>query len=298
MALEGERGVPPRDAPAQEAGEAPDLQEAREPREAPEVAPPPPSGTVEAWLHQLVTTEDVEAKLTPAPRPERWESAPPPRHLGVPGRPSVWEASPRAPRKVKRGALAHQERRCQLIHTFFHHELQAAELFAWAALRFPDSPEAFRKGLLTILDDELRHMRAYQDYLQERGVAVGSFPYRDWFWQRVPQVRSPVGFVALMGLGLEGGNLDHASRYARWFREAGDPEGAAVLEMVCEEEVRHVRFAAHWFRHFTGSLDFDRWRAELPDPLTPKLMRGPEMNRRDRLRGGQDESFLAALAAW
>jgi uncharacterized ferritin-like protein (DUF455 family) len=168
----------------------------------------------------------------------------------------------------------------------------------WAILAFPDAPERFRHGLLALCLDELRHLRMYRGYLSARGMRFGELPLRDWFWTRVPQVKRPEEFVAVMGIGLEGGNLDHADRFATWFRDVGDREGAAILETVCAEEVRHVRFAARWFRDFTGGLDFEAWRARLPAPLTPTMMRGHELNRRDRGRSGLSEAFLDRLDAW
>jgi uncharacterized ferritin-like protein (DUF455 family) len=169
---------------------------------------------------------------------------------------------------------------------------------AWAILAFPDTQAAFRRGLLAICREELRHMHDYLDYLRSCGAQFGDFPVRDWFWERVPRAMTPVDFVAVMGMGLEGGNLDHSDRFARWFHEAGAEDAAAIVERVGKDEIRHVRFAARWFRRFTGGLDFETWRSHLPAPLSPKLMRGEELNRDDRVRAGMSESFLEQLSEW
>ncbi len=121
---------------------------------------------------------------------------------------------------------------------------------------------------------------------------------RDWFWERVPTCREPVEFVALVGLGLEAGNLDHSERFVEWFTAAGDDDAAAIQRTVCREEVAHVRFAAKWFAHWTGGLEFDTWRRTLVAPLTPSLFRGRELNRPAREAAGMTAEFLDALAAW
>ena len=104
--------------------------------------------------------------------------------------------------------------------------------------------------------------------------------------------------MALLGLGFEGGNLDHAPLWAERFRAVGDEEGARVQELVGREEVAHVAFARRWFERLTGEeLDYDRWCAALPAPLTPALLRGRPLNLAARRRAGLSEEFLARLDA-
>ena len=102
----------------------------------------------------------------------------------------------------------------------------------------------------------------------------------------------------VVGLGLEGGNLDHSARLAEDFAAAGDEPTAQVCRLVGREEEAHVRFAARWFRRFTGGLDFDRWRAALPPPLTPTILAGRPLARAARARCGMDARFLDALERW
>ncbi|WP_437532669.1 DUF455 family protein [Sorangium sp. So ce726] len=314
------------------------------PATPPSDPPPPPPGTVERWAWDYVLSTDLDHKLSPPPVPSLWESdamlsasgaAPaPPRRLARPGRPAALRISERAQKSPGPEALRNPARRAQLFHAFLHHELQAAELMAWALLAFPETPRAFRGGLVRIALDEVRHMRLYAAYLAAIGHRFGDFPVRDWFWTRVPAAASPAQFVAVMGMGLEGGNLDHTARFAERFRAIGDVEGAALTERVCAEEIPHVRFGVRWFRRFTqasgsagqaapstsaaanpaaageaaphgpddvtqhGPSDFEAWVRHIPPPLSPLLMRGEPMNRRDRSRSGLSEPFLDALASW
>jgi uncharacterized ferritin-like protein (DUF455 family) len=190
------------------------------------------------------------------------------------------------------------EARARLLHTFVHHELQAAELFAWAVLALPEAPRAFRAGLVRLCLAELCHARLYRARLRALGVEFGELPVRDWFWERVPECAGALAFVALLGLGLEGANLEHSARYARHFRAAGDEASARVLERIERDETRHVAFARRWFERFSGApLDYDAWRAALPAPLTPALLQGRPLNRAARRAAGLDELFLERLAA-
>ncbi|MEZ4445785.1 MAG: DUF455 family protein [Polyangiaceae bacterium] len=261
--------------------------------EAKRVAPPP--GTLEAEAYAYLTSERLTDKFR-APASDREPEEPPrPYLVERPGRPPELVVSDKGARSR---SLKRPENRASLVHTFLHHELQAAELMCWAALRFADAPAAFRRGLVAIAADEVRHMIMYRDYLEGLGVAFGDLPVRDWFWERVPTCPTPAHFVATLGLGFEGGNLDHTLRFAARFREAGDEAGARLQETVGREEVAHVRFALKWFRHFTGQVDFDDWVGHLPAPLSPAVMRGRRLDLESRQKAGQDSAFLDRLAAW
>jgi len=262
--------------------------------------PMPAPGTVERWCLDFVAEQDLERKLAPPPPPAdaRFETDAPARRVTAPGRPAELTLVRRAPRTPGPAALAEPRARAHLVHAFLHHELQAAELFAWAILAFPRTPRDFRAGLLRLCQEELGHLALYRSHLATLGFAAGAFPVRDWFWERVPLVRDELAFVALLGLGLEGANLEHSARFAAWFRDAGDEAGARILERIGQDEVEHVAFARRWFERWTGSpLEYGRWRDALPAPLTPALLRGLPLNRAARTRAGLDEAFLARLEA-
>ncbi|MBM3975973.1 MAG: ferritin-like domain-containing protein [Planctomycetes bacterium] len=261
----------------------------------------PAAGSVERWCHEFATTCELQAKLEPPAPPDpaetrSWEANPPARRLRVPGRPRELRVVARSPSAPRPTALRDPRLRAELVHTFVHHELQAAELFAWAVLAFPATPLEFRRGLLRLALEELEHLALYRAHLRELGIDYGAHPVRDWFWQRVPTCTDPAAFVALQGLGLEGANLEHSARYAAAFRAAGDEAGARILERVEQDEIAHVAFARQWFERFSGrALDYDAWRAALPAPLSPAVLQGRPLNRIARRRAGLDEAFLARL---
>ncbi len=256
---------------------------------------PPPAGSVERWAWDFVSTTSLPAKLAPPPVPATWEHEPPVRRVAQPGRPPELRCVAKAP---KTRGLGTPTGRARALHTFLHHELQAAELMAWALLAFPAAPAEFRAGLVRIALDEVRHMRLYAGHIATLGRAVGDFAVRDWFWERVPSCPDPRSFVATMGLGFESANLEHSRAFADRFRTAGDEEGARIQELVGLEEIAHVRFGVRWFVELTGDLTFDAWSAALPPPLSPMLMRGHPLQRAARARAGFPEAFLDRLEAW
>ena len=255
----------------------------------------PEPGTVERWAWDYVLAATLDAKLAPQAVPTRWEERGPARRIASPGRPPELRIVTKA---AKTRGLRSEHGRARALHTFLHHELQAAELMAWAVLAYPAAPQDFRAGLVRIALDEIRHMHLYAKEITRLGHRIGDFTVRDWFWERIPSCPDPASFVAAMGLGFESANLEHTASYAARFREAGDEEGARVQEMIGREEIAHVRFGARWFEVFRGAMEFESWRSALPPPLSPLLMRGRPLQRDARRRAGQPEQFLDELDAW
>lgn len=251
-----------------------------------------------AWALAVLRASSPSEKLSTRPSPSHWETTTkensgPLEAARGPG----FVITHRAPKSVRPGALTSSRARARLLHTFLHHEVQAAELACQGLLRFSETPLAFRRGLLGIAQDELRHARLYRDRIRELGMEYGDEPVRDWILERGATCQTPIAFVAFFGLGLEGGNLEHSRRFADLFRAAGDEASAQLQEQIAREEVAHVRFSREWFETWTDGR-FDTWREHLPEPLTPALFRGRTLDRDARERAGQSASFLDAFEAW
>jgi uncharacterized ferritin-like protein (DUF455 family) len=262
-----------------------------------ETAPEPPEpGSIEAWALEYVLERSLQHKLVPPPPPRAFASRPVVRRVPAPGRPPELRPARRGLEVPRQ--LTEKSARAKLLHTFFHHELQAAELMLWALLAFADAEEPFRRGLLGICLDEIRHMNAYREQIERLGFRLGDYAVRDWFWERVPSCASKLEFVALMGMGLEAANLEHAPHFAERLSAVGDTEAAALQDRIAREELGHVRFAVSWFERWTQGQRFDVWCAALPAPLSPLLMRGKTFDRAARLRAGMHEDFVDALERW
>jgi uncharacterized ferritin-like protein (DUF455 family) len=251
--------------------------------------------SIEDWAEHYVRTTELSFKLAPPPPPKRFGGRALPRRIPEPGRPSELRAARRGERTPKQEALEQPYYRARTLHAFLHHELQAAELMCWALLAFSDAEPEFRRGLLAICLDEIRHMALYAEHIVALGQRVGDFGVRDWFWKRVPTCRDKLEFVAVMGMGFEAANLEHAASFAARFRTAGDARGAEIQERIAAEEVAHVGFATRWFKTWTGGCDFQEWADRLPPPLSPWVMHGSPLARGARRKAGMTDEFLHCL---
>src|SRR6478609_10306896 len=87
----------------------------------------------------VVSTGDLGIKLAPAPAWLTDEEPGPPLRIARPGRPPGLEFERRIEVPPIEG-MPDPAQRPRILHALANHELQAAELFAWALLAFPDTP--------------------------------------------------------------------------------------------------------------------------------------------------------------
>lgn len=254
------------------------------------------------YARAIVDAASLDGKLRPPPDDLAIEEpgADAPERRDAPGRPA--ELAITAGRDARVPPLAGMRdprQRARILHALANHELQAIELFAWALLAFPDTPVAFRRGLVAILADEQRHFELYRGRLAALGARFGEHPVTGHFWNKLDHLATPLGFVCTMCLTFENANLDFAGDYAAAARACGDLATAEAIDRVHADEIRHVHFGWVWLRRLSGEDD-DLWQAYLANvrhPLGPRRARGARFDREARRRAGLDEAFIEALAA-
>jgi hypothetical protein len=257
------------------------------------------SDPAHAFARAVVLAETLDAKLAPAPA-ELVVAAEPgvPEWLPGPGRPPGLEMRrrPRGQRAADRGH-GRSAQRARILHALANHELQAAELFAWALCGFADAPRPFRTGLWKILADEQRHCRRYFARAAELGRRPFDCPVTGHFWNHRERLTTPLGFVCTMGLTFENANLDLAAAYADAARAAGDSATAAILDEVVADEVDHVRFAATWLGKLApGETMLAAYQRTVEFPLGPGP--GPGRRARSSRRGSAPASTTSSSPRW
>jgi uncharacterized ferritin-like protein (DUF455 family) len=254
-----------------------------------------------AYALQIVASDTLAGKLVPPPElgDAAFADAGAPLRLAAPGRPASLPIVPgRQTRVPPLAGMRDPSQRARILHALANHELQAIELFAWAVLAFPETPIAFRRGLLAILAEEQRHLGLYLDRLAAHGVGFGDQPVTGHFWNKLDHLAGPCEFVCAMNLTFENANLDFAGDYAIAARAAGDEATALALEQVHADEIRHVHFGWVWLRRLAPDVEpWSAYLAHLRPPLGPARARGARFDREARRRAGLDEAFIAALEA-
>jgi uncharacterized ferritin-like protein (DUF455 family) len=185
------------------------------------------------------------------------------------------------------------------LHSFANHELLAIEMMAAALLIYPhynDDDIRFKKGILSALKDEQKHLALYISRLNELGYDFGDFPLNDFFWKQMSKLKTPAQYTAVMSLTFEAANLDFAKYYANAFRSIEDTKTAKILDIVLEDEISHVAFGSHWMKQWREDKDLWNYYVScLPFPLTPARSKGNGFDSTLHQRAMNDTEFIKQL---
>ncbi|WP_255561757.1 ferritin-like domain-containing protein [Pseudohoeflea coraliihabitans] len=215
-----------------------------------------------------------------------------------PGRPDRPELVP--PTQVRRRSLVSQQGRLALLHAIAHIELNAVDLALDIAGRFAthEMPRSFFDGWMQVAFEEAKHFRLVRGRLQALGGDYGDLPAHDGLWQAAHDTRnSMLARLAVVPLILEARGLDVTPSMRRAMRAAGDDASAAVLDIIYEDEKKHVAIGAKWFRFLCVREKRDP-AATFQDLVRANFRGGtkPPFNDLARAAAGLTPSFYRALA--
>jgi uncharacterized ferritin-like protein (DUF455 family) len=167
--------------------------------------------------------------------------------IGIAGRPGKPELVD--PAQVKRRRLGSETGRAALIHAIAHIEFNAINLALDAVYRFRDMPRQYYLDWLSVAEDEARHYQLLQNRLRLMGHAYGNFPAHNGLWEMAQRTADDcLKRMALVPRVLEARGLDVTPGMIERVEAAGDLETSRILNVILEEEVRHVRIGSHWFK--------------------------------------------------
>lgn len=202
---------------------------------------------------------DVEAGVFVPSDPQAVDVPP----VGRPDRPHLVH-----PSELPRRGLGSVEGRMALIHAVAHIEFNAINLGLDAALRFDGMPDSYYRDWLSVAYDEARHFRLLTDRLAELDCEYGDLPAHNGLWDMAEKTAHDVLVrMALVPRVLEARGLDVTPGMIDKLRSVGDEATVARLEIILDEEVRHVAIGSEWFRLCCGRRDLE------PEPTFRDLLR-------------------------
>ena len=159
---------------------------------------------INIFAKRILESRHLEDKLVSPPDGMTDDNPRPPKRIMSPIRPPNLPILPGREVTVPPIDSMHDKQQCaRIVHALANHELQAAELFAWALLAFPEYQSEFRRGLLSVLKDEQRHTKMYIARLRELDANLGDFPVSGFFWNKIQFISTPLQFICAMSLTFE-----------------------------------------------------------------------------------------------
>ena len=215
-----------------------------------------------------------------------------------PARPDAPELLP-PNRMPKRGRGQSERGRIALWHAVAHIEFVAIDLALDMAGRFGGEmgPE-FVADFLATAADEAMHFALLDRHLRTMGSHYGALPAHDGLWQAALETRHDVAArLAVVPMVLEARGLDVTPAMRERVAASGDARGAAILERILDDEIRHVRIGTkHFVAHCAAQhiLPEPAWKS-----LVARYFRGvikPPFNDSARHSAGLSLSFYGGIA--
>lgn len=220
-----------------------------------------------------------------------------------PGRPEKPELV--LPGEVPRRRLGSPQGRAALLHAISHIELNAIDLAADMIARFARHPLIARELQTDFIEDwsrvcaeEAKHFNLLSDRLKTVGVEYGDFPAHNGLWDAAYKTRHQIAArLAIAPMVLEARGLDVTPGMIKKLERVQDKESVAVLKVIYEDEIGHVKIGAKWFQRIA------ELEGEKPRPYFHKLVREhfagqlkPPFNVQARTLAGLTEDYYAPLA--
>ena len=165
----------------------------------------------------------------------------------LPGAPLTPQIVP--PRLVEKRSTSTEQGKLIFVHALAHIEFSAINLALDIIWRFKDLPDQFYSDWLQIAYEEHLHFNLLNDYLKKFDLSYGSFNAHNSLWEMADRTRHDlIHRLALIPRTMEARGLDVTPPIIEKFKQQKDDEIAAILQIIYEEEIRHVSIGNIWYR--------------------------------------------------
>lgn len=178
------------------------------------------------------------------------------------------------PRRRKAGS---DKSKIALLHAIAHIELNAIDL-AWDIMaRFAhyatqnaeqnteqnqaeafSLPKAFFDDWMQVADDEAKHFLMLVERLGDFDTTYGDLPAHDSLWRSSEKTAHDFAArLAIVPMVLEARGLDVTPNMIAMMDKQKDEKTAAMLRIIHDDEITHVRAGTVWFEHWCRHHDLD-----------------------------------------
>lgn len=165
----------------------------------------------------------------------------------LPGAPVKPQIVP--PRLVEKRSASTEHGKLIFVHALAHIEFNAINLALDIIWRFKNLPDQFYGDWLQVAYEEHIHFNLLNDYLKKFGLNYGSFNAHNSLWEMAERTRHDlIHRLALIPRTMEARGLDVTPPIIEKFKQQKDDDIAEILQIIYEEEIRHVSIGNIWYR--------------------------------------------------
>lgn len=206
-----------------------------------------PTDKVEA-VYALTCASEQDFTITPLTEPLNDHPERPPTPILVP------------PHQVKRRRLGSENGRIALLHAVAHIEFNAIDLAADMIARFSFDdriPSKLRKRFILdwvkVCKEEAKHFSMVRAHLQKLGSDYGAHSAHGGLWEAAIHTQHDIAArLAIAPMVLEARGLDVTPKMIEKLTQAGDHDSAAILQVIYDDEIGHVKIGTDWFHHIAA----------------------------------------------
>lgn len=202
-----------------------------------------------------------------------------------------------APFNVPKRKLNNKEGLASLIHALAHIEFNAINLALDACYRLQNMPRQFYANWLEVALDEIYHFELLNEHLATLGYKYGDFAAHNGLWEMSLKTEHDlIARMALVPRVLEARGIDAVPEMQRKLRACNDSRAIQILDIIHQDEIKHVNYGDKWFKYCCTLEDLDPLQTFfiLFEQYDAPKIRGP-LNRQDRKKAGFSDIELDHL---
>jgi uncharacterized ferritin-like protein (DUF455 family) len=165
-----------------------------------------------------------------------------------------------APKHMPKRTYAGVAGRIALVHALAHIEFNAIDLACDIVCRDwgLELPASFYDDWIVVACEEALHFVMLQDLLETLGAQYGDLPAHDGLWQAAEKTAHDLmARLAIVPLTLEARGLDTTPNGIEKLRRNNDNATADVLEIIYQDEIKHVAAGVRWFKYMAHIMAVD-----------------------------------------
>jgi len=177
---------------------------------------------------------------------------------GQPARPKTPVLVP--PYLVKKRRIGSEKGRIALLHAVAHIEFNAVDLAADMIARFsldtriaPNKQKTFIRDWAKVCQEEAKHFSMVRSQLKNLGSDYGELPAHGGLWAAAIHTQHSIAArLAIAPMVLEARGLDVTPNMIEKLTQVGDHESAAILQVIYDDEIGHVKIGTDWFQYIAS----------------------------------------------